>query len=259
MATKNGRIRSSVANIEQQRRQVLKPLLDNPFTQTAWPEVGQDTLKGITDILIQILRSVSKYNKLSGKNLEATIHKPSVVDKMTIGFNSTTKSLEYKVQKGKKERKLSFDNCKKIQLNRKTVRDISYVFVCKDDIKPDILTQHFPSLCLMASSTDDEIKLVALPKGSVAQLSEALNVPNTTILGFPRKFEENDLLSTLMENIEPPKVPWLSAMPRYEPLSVGFLQTTQPISRKVSQKDHNNIRKREDDQGGVKNQKRTKT
>ncbi|ANZ74451.1 BA75_00892T0 [Komagataella pastoris] len=259
MATKNGRIGSSVANIEQQRRQVLKPLLDNPFTQTSWPEVGQDTLKGITDILIQILQSVSKYNRLKGKNLQATIHKPSVVDKMTIGFNSTTKSLEYKVQKRKKEWKLSFDNCKKINLNKKTVKDISYVFVCKDDIKPDILTQHFPSLCLMASGTDDEIKLVALPKGSVAQLSEALNAPNTTILGFPREFDESHLLNRLMENVEQPKVPWLSTMPKYEPLSVSFLQTTQPISRKVNQKDNNNDRKRENDQSGVRNQKKIKT
>lgn len=152
---------SSIKAQEAKKRLVFRPILDNPYTQSnVWPFIEPQLGVDIVDLLENILKTQ--------KDSKEIYH----------GFNPTVQTLE-----------------KQAAYNRDKTGDvvpqIKYVFVCKFDMSPPILTSMFPVLCMTSSkSTDDMVKLVQLPRGSIERLSKALGIENSGIIGITEKLEQ---------------------------------------------------------------------
>lgn len=235
-ATKGGSLKAL-----GKRRQVFKPVLDNPYTQSnLWPFISPELAGQILDYLTVILGGLGNYNKLlqESKNLGLAMpsNEPGIKSQITIGFNSTVKALEnqasvHRVEKSNKRRRREIDG-----------HFIKYVFVTKFDIQPEVLTQPFPVLCFTASpSRDKRVKLIQLPKSSMSILSKVLNVENVGILGMTEKIEEASALYTLVENsVKEIQVPWLDGLfdgpETFMKPALKFLKTSAPILPKKNKK-----------------------
>ncbi|CDK26492.1 unnamed protein product [Kuraishia capsulata CBS 1993] len=204
-----GPAKNSIKAQATKRRQVFRPILETPYTDVEWPRIEPETLRNLLELFI---RALATY-----KDVE------SVQSVMTTGFNSTMKALE--------------DRKKTKPENR-----ISIVFVCKADVKPPLLVQHLPVLAAVASIESDPVKLVQLPHGSSAKISQVLGIKDTWIVGIPRVLtmelnsEFQVLQDFVFESVEDVLVPWLQAEPEYEKAKVKFISTTQPIVTKNNQK-----------------------
>lgn len=218
-ATPELQVSGSLRDAEKRRRQVFKPVLDNPFTQGhQWPTVEPDLGNSIVDVLALVLSGLGSYNllvkELRSKN--GTGHpklpaEPPIRKHITIGFNSTVQSLEK--QASAKRAKATKKRAKKAECDSGDSIYIKYVFVAKAEISPPILTQHFPLLSFTASKSRlDRVKLIQLPRGATRKLSETLGVPNTTIIGLTGDLREAKPLYALADRVENVEAPWLEGM-----------------------------------------------
>ncbi|ODV79541.1 uncharacterized protein CANTADRAFT_20848 [Suhomyces tanzawaensis NRRL Y-17324] len=228
----------SLKDMERKRRQVFKPVLDNPFTQSSlWPFVEPEIAGTIVDSLSAILSGLGSYNRTVqeaarlDKGSKQTPPEPEIKQHITIGFNSTVEALEK--QASIHRHRLTTKKHKP----GKQGRYLKYVFVTKYDITPAVLTNHFPVLAFTASSsTENKVKLVQLPRGSMAKLSEVLHMENTGILGFEAHIKEAQFLFKYVdEHIKDVEVPWLDGL--FDPdngdffskPALSFLSTSAPI------------------------------
>lgn len=212
---------NSLKEREKRRRQVFKPVLDNPYTQVNWPFIEPQRGEDIRELLIDTIKPIGVYNEVL-KRIEADKsipppQRPEILDQVKIGFNDTTSTLE------------------SLAKRHQHPLPLGYVFVCKYDISPRILVQHFPVLTYTASKgANSHIKLIQLPKGSAQRLSEALNISDTTILGV----SINSPLSKtdIFNDIQDVSVPYLEHMKDlYNKPVINFLSTTAPIGGKKNQ------------------------
>ncbi|RCK64543.1 Ribonucleases P/MRP protein subunit POP3 [Candida viswanathii] len=166
---------SSIKAHEAKKRLVFRPILENPYTQSnVWPFIQPELGSDIVALLESLLKNPS----------------PEVYR----GFNQTVAALE-----------------KQAAYNRGKLSDpvpqIKYVFVCKFDISPAILTSMFPVLSVTASrSADDMVKLVQLPRGSIEKLGDG-------IIGLTPNLERAKSLYDLVdEKVKDVDVPWLNGI-----------------------------------------------
>lgn len=250
----------SLKDIERKRREVFKPILDNPYTKgSEWPAVDLETQKAIVDFLAQLLSSYGGYLQLQ-KNKRTSLS-VELTDKITLGFNSTVKRLEAQAAPNRaKVLKKSAKKTKTVpKLEAKTTGYVKYVFVCKSDISTPLLTSCFPLLTFSASkSLLDRVKLVELPRGSMSRLLKVLHTENTGIISITDDWSEGKPLFDLIDRkIEDQEVPWLHGLfegelgEAFEKPAIKFLKTTAPIGRST-QKERNaqKKRKRERVEGG---------
>ncbi|CAH2353199.1 hypothetical protein CLIB1423_09S05006 [[Candida] railenensis] len=235
-------VSGSLKDVEQRRRQVFKPVLDNPYTQSnLWPFIEPSDAETIIEHLCHILSKYGQYNDLiekskSSKNFVKP-EAPEISKHLTIGFNSTVKALERQAQ-GTRDKLAGNNNVPKEEnIEEDDNVYIKYVFITKFEISPKVLLEPFPVLTRVASrNREDQVKLVQLPRGSSKRLSEVLNVSNVTIVGLSNEFTEAsgiyDLINSKVKDVE---VPWIEKM-----LEDGFkadfskpvlkvLSTTAPI------------------------------
>lgn len=212
---------NSLKEREKRRRQVFKPVLDNPYTQVNWPFIKPSTNEDILNLLLSALRPIGVYNEVmkrseSDKKVQ-TPEMPDILQKVTIGFNSTTAALEG------------------LAKNKPQTLPIEYVFICKYDIPAKILVQHFPVLTYTASKgANRTIKLVQLSKGSAQAISDALKIPDTTILGLSK---DSPLSNTSFFNEIPDvEVPYLEHLSTFNKPVINFLSTSAPITGKNDKK-----------------------
>lgn len=212
-------ISGSLKDNEKRRRQVFKPVLDNPYTQTKlWSYVAPDLSNTILEHLNLILSNLGNYNKLIIEAKETNNDKqippvPEIRNKITIGFNSTVKALEIQASKNKAIIVLKTNPRKKYKSSDDHPY-IKYVFVTRYDIVPNLLTNPFPVLSYTSSkSAHDRVKLIQLPKGSMSRLSSILNIDNTGILGLSSDILEAEALFNIIESeVKDIDVPWLSGL-----------------------------------------------
>lgn len=231
---------SSLKAIETKRRQVFKPILDNAFTQSnSWPFIEADLQNNILDLLEMALNSIGKYNKLAKDETDKSQlpPKPEILDNVTIGFNSTVKKLEDQAQSKGENTKM-----------------VKYVFVCKADITPTILTNFFPTLAFTASKPDDLIKLIQLPKGSIQRLSKATNIENTSILSLTKDVNDLGSLYNIIDtNVKDLELPWLTNLLKDQVFmkpSIKLVQTSAPL--KQSKNDQKKEKKGKENKGDTK-------
>lgn len=233
-------VAGSLKEHEIKRRQVYKPILDNPFTQSnLWPFVEPDAAQNVLDHLTVILSGLGNYNKIVAEAKAKKSDKfvapkqPDIAHKITVGFNSTVKALE--AQAGVNRTRIQTQATAPAQ---KPSHYIRYVFVTKFDIMPAILTNPFPVLCFTASVADCRVKLVQLPRGSMESLSKLLNVENTGIIGLTEDIPlAQALYDYVNSSIDDISVPWLDGLFGPEPTilkkpALAFLATSAPIMPK---------------------------
>lgn len=218
---------NSLKSLEKPKsKNVIKPILENPFVQQKFPEISDSISQSISDFLLHNLQQVSQYSK--AKNTKGfkpeSYPVPPFYELLTLGFNPTVSQLEGQVKNFKENKEESLD----------TKDYIKYVFVCKSDVKPQIILQHFPSLVYLSSPDSYKVKLIALPKGTIDKL-EAILGNKTTIIGM----KANDLISAdfkeMLDNVEDVDVPWLRDF-KFQKARVKMLKTTMPLGKRVKQK-----------------------
>lgn len=173
---------SSLKAQEAKRKQVFRPILDNPFTQSnQWPFIEPNVGNDIVDLLEVLLKTKQgfKYH----------------------GFNPTVSSLEKQAAANR-------------GIHKNACVQIKYVFVCKYDISPAMLTNMFPTLCFTASkNAQDRVKLIQLPRGSLERLSKALGVDRVGIFGLTEDTEgARPLFDLIDKNVKDIEVPWLECI-----------------------------------------------
>lgn len=258
-------ISGSLKDTEKRRRQVFKPILDNPYTQTKlWPFISPELSNTILEHLSQILSNLGYYNGLlaEAKNNSSSKIKttdiPEIRKEITIGFNSTIKALETQASRHR-SRLVNRSKSHKKQCTSDSAPYIKYVFVAKYDITPSLLTNPFPVLAYTSStSANDKVKLIQLPRGSMSRLSSILKIENTSILGLSDNIEQAQALYNIIESeVKDVEVPWLSYLLSendqkvdqqvqgvFRKPAVKFLNTSAPImARKNDQKATNKKRK----------------
>lgn len=210
----SGVISGSLKDIETKRRQVFKPVLDNPYTQAAWPWVEAPQGEVYRDILCTLLEPLKHHKELLKTKPEVLPEPPLALAHATLGFNSTVKALERcaPVGRGAKGAALPV---------------LGVVFVCKSEITPAVVTQHFPVLCYVAG----RVKLVQLPRGSMDKLSEAVGRPHTGIVGITRDMPGAGTLVALVEGgVGDVEVPWLEGVDFQKPV-LKVLKTSAPMGK----------------------------
>ncbi|KAF5210236.1 hypothetical protein EJF18_40260 [Clavispora lusitaniae] len=231
----------SLKDIEVKRREVFKPILDNPYTKGyEWPSIDLETSKTITEFLVQLLSSYGKYIALKKSGAHQMAEKPDICDKLTVGFNATVKKLEDQAAPNraklftgtKKQKRSSIAGSKSY---------VKYVFVTKNDISTPLLTNSFPLLTFCASqSNENRVKLVELPRGSMAKLSKALNTDNVGFLSLTDDWTEGkDMFNLINSRVGNVEVPWLSSLfdehpslgNLYERPAIKFLKTAAPVGK----------------------------
>lgn len=198
----------------EKRRTVFKPLLDNPYPQASFPMLPQETQKQITEFLMLQLQDITSWKSIGGPKPP----QPEIMGCITTGFNSTVKVLESQAKQPQLEKKMR------------------YVFVCKAEIKPQLLIQHFPVLCYTASQ-GVKVKLIQLPRCSMAQLEEKLG-KKCAILGMYENGVISKSFRELLDSVPDVEVPWLDNVD-FHKLNVKMVETTAPIK-----KNNNNQKKK---------------
>ena len=246
---------NSLKETEKKRKQVFKPVLDNPLTQSnVWPFVEPEVGTSLVDLLQHLLTPIGRYNearklqKINGSKLDATVslEPPSIQKEITIGFNSTVKALEDQAQSGRKAR-IKSDS------SNPSPEYIQYVFVTKFDISLALLLSPLPVLSYTASwSEEHRVKLVQLPKGSMAKLSSALKMENVGFIGLRASSSlASHLYELVNSNILDVEVPWLKgyltgqASSYFAPPLAKVLATSAPVQAKKNNQKKRKVDKKE--------------
>jgi ribonuclease P/MRP protein subunit POP3 len=184
----------------------------------------------IVDFLLLLLKDIGSYNKLKAEGMakeQLKNIKPQVLQDVTLGFNSTVQKLESQVR------------------GKKAVDDpILYVFVCRLDISPPLLIQHFPNLCYMAGSETQQVKLIQLPRGTVDKL-ESVTGEKLRIIGLKHSSAvSKGFIELLNDDTKVPglDIEWLRDI-KFHKAKVNMVKTTAPIINKASKNKVSKVKK----------------
>ncbi|KAH8758131.1 hypothetical protein BGZ57DRAFT_771579 [Hyaloscypha finlandica] len=163
---------------------------------------------------------------------------------VVVGLNSITRSLETLSQKSKADTAQlpasddTGDTAKEL-LVEDVHRHFSAIFVTQAS-QPPILRAHLPQLVTTASLANPELpatRLVQLPKGCEARLSEALALPRVSFIGIldgaPHSKSLVDLARECVPVIE---IPWLEEAKKsvYLPLKINAIESfVHVVAKKV--------------------------
>lgn len=232
----------SLKATEIKRRQVFKPILENPYTVSKkWPFIEPSTIRTVLELLESVLSPVGYHNEAlrnarsESERNQIETNAPKILQEVTIGFNSTTSALENQAQVHRHNlSKKSKQNSK-----NKDIKNIKFVIVAKADMGSSVISSCFPVLSYTASaSKKDLIKLIALPKGSVTTLSRTLKTDDCSVLGLTSNIEDAKPLYDILEKIEDLNLPWLNYLfdcntyTYFEKPSIHMVQTSAPIIKK---------------------------
>ncbi|KAG2735098.1 hypothetical protein G9P44_001312 [Scheffersomyces stipitis] len=234
-------ITGSLKDLDQKRKQVFKPVLDNPFTQSnLWPFIKPELAEQIIQLLELILAPIGNYYKLSreikqsGREIAVKPPVPHNYHDILVGFNSTVSSLERQARR----RIISFnDKNAATTAENTTQKYFKYVFVTKYDITPTVITSMFPMLTYTSSrSSSDRVKLVQLPRGASTRISEVLGIENSGIVALTADIVEATGLYQLIDSeVADVNIPWLQQLldedhlTDLESLASKFLATSAPV------------------------------
>lgn len=196
------------------RKQVFKPVLFDAYTQSnTWPTIEPEIARELVDLIEVLLSPIGFYHQIKAEakgKPGTTPDAPEVLKHVTLGFNSTVKALERQVGKP---------------------LTMVVVFVCRADITPAVLTDFFPTLACTLSFGGEPVRLILLPRGSMARLSQIVGKPHTGIIGIKTGLTGGESLLLLANTIEPVNLPWLdeNKMAEYLKPNVKVLATLAPV------------------------------
>jgi len=110
---------------------------------------------------------------------------PSILNHLTYGINTVTKRLESQIENS--QVKSVFKSGSEVKTRGETTNPIRFLFVCRADIDPPILIDHFPHLVAMCNTLRQDfhpIVLATLPKGSETTLAQVVGVRKLAVLAI---------------------------------------------------------------------------
>jgi ribonuclease P/MRP protein subunit POP3 len=120
--------------------------------------------------------------------------------------------------------------------------ELAVIFVDKASVS-ELLWQRLPPLIHAhdaRTQSDPKTRLVSLPKGAEARMSEALGIPRVSILGLPRGVPGAERLLRLCEKVvEPVVIQGLSDIQagRYFPVSISVETKEVSVIKKTPKPD----------------------
>lgn len=142
---------------------------------------------------------------------------PEVAQYITVGFNSTIRSLQDVAQPTSKPTSQEGQSDQ--------TKNMAAVFVCTSTL-PEMLTISIPTTVAAASarhSSCPPIRLVSLPKEAEKRLAEALFQPRVGLVGLRQDTPGGRaLIEMTMNKISPVDMPWLrpDVRVKYQPVSI---------------------------------------
>lgn len=221
----------------------------------ARPAINQEDGTYIIELICSLLEPMGSFKQIQTSNPKSnrndnTQLRPDIADFLTIGFNKTNEALEQQARKFYHSMGVISDTS---ALEKETTNNgVWLVFVCKQDMKSQLLWSHFPALCAAASlasetssttSTEQKsrpksVRLIQLPAGSCTRISNALGLDRVSVIGLrPGSSVASELENRILKNdIGLVEVPgWMNQI-KLNPPVISSLKTTAPIKPPKYQK-----------------------
>jgi ribonuclease P/MRP protein subunit POP3 len=216
---KEGKEGASLKAVEAKKRTVFKPILDNPYTRSPWPPVSVTEGSVIVELLCALLNPLSTYEEYVKSKVTPLPEVPEIASYVTVGFNSTNAAVENQTQQ-------------RLFLDTNDENYVVAVIVCRSDITSALVTSHFPLLCAAASLKGKPVRLIQVPKGSKAKLSQAVGKSDGSVIGLRKGAPGAQALLQMIEKVPIPVVEWLNGDLHFAPPLIKKLKTTAPIKNK---------------------------
>ncbi|KAH6916994.1 hypothetical protein BKA70DRAFT_1367535 [Coprinopsis sp. MPI-PUGE-AT-0042] len=163
--------------------------------------------------------------------------KPTILSHMVLGINAVTKRLE---QQAREVRRTAVIPAPDEAMER--LPPLAYVFVCRAEVNPPILIEHFPPLVASCNSVSGQqfVKLVPLPKDSEAKLAQSLGIRSAAIIAIDAQYPELSELAARVESVPLLTASWLTpaATPaQLVPTHIKHLQTSAPKDMKATKEE----------------------
>jgi ribonuclease P/MRP protein subunit POP3 len=171
---------------------------------------------------------------------------PAIYDHLTIGYNSTGRTLEALARSRQPPNMLAISDA---EGRRDPATKLAAVFVCRKSL-PEMMTSSLPMLLATSAPKATRARLVDISPQAEAKLAQALNQPRVGILGLQEDAPGSDaLLRFVTENLDPVEVPWLeqACSFAYFPANIKIIETTRnPTSTTPSLKRRKMEREKDD-------------
>lgn len=179
-----------------QRRQVYKPVLDNPFTNEAhlWPHVTEQQF--VWDLVqATVLSKIGNFSEVA---------KDQWPWDLSVEYNEIVRFLESQSAE-------------------------VFLFACnRDAMVSSVLLQQVPLMCQMSEC---EVTLVQLPKGSLQVLQRCLPAAKDGLLMLQCNKKLNcNFVAQIKTRVDKLQFPWLDSV-KYRPTSIGLVRTTVPLAK----------------------------
>jgi len=246
--------------MDKQRKTVHA--LSLPYPEPQWPQISPDHEQAILSLLIPLLQPIGDFRRehvvrskgkgRAGKSKtkvqeeSMTEWMPAIYDHLTIGYNSTGRTLEALARRRQPPNILDNSDTERLW---DPATKLCAVFVCRKSL-PDIMTSSLPMLLATSAPKATRARLVDISPQSEAKLAQALNQPRVGVLGLREDAPGSDaLLRFVTENLDPVGVPWLeqACSSAYFPASIKTIETTRkPRSKTPSLKGRKMEKERDD-------------
>ena len=110
---------------------------------------------------------------------------PPILDHLIYGINAVTKRLEVQIENSRV--KSVFKSGSEVKATGEATNPIRFLFVCRADIDPPILIDHFPHLVAICNTLRQDshpIVLATLPKGAETTLAQVVGVRKLAVLAI---------------------------------------------------------------------------
>ncbi|KDQ20194.1 hypothetical protein BOTBODRAFT_184155 [Botryobasidium botryosum FD-172 SS1] len=126
-------------------------------------------------------------------------------------------------------------------VNQTARTSLRIIFACRSDVDPPALLAHLPMLTAACNSArapaekDDEVRLVALPKGAEYALAQAAGLRRVSVLAIDSTAPNFERIAHFLVSIPVLKARWLvPSTTEFVPTHIKQLRTTQPKDLRAS-------------------------
>ena len=182
-----------------------------------------------------------------GVSRTGALAQPEIQDHLTIGFNTTTRFLEFLAQKNRPDSGKDEDlnavvpikNPIQPSFDTARIEPLAAVFALRSG-QPPVLYSHLPLLVRAANlavPSSPSTRLISLPEGAEVRLRSALGIPRVGLIGLMNGAPNaSSLVDFIRANVPEMEVPWLQEAIKgeYLPVKINAIQSVAP--RKPKQK-----------------------
>ncbi|KAF7311046.1 hypothetical protein HMN09_00648100 [Mycena chlorophos] len=221
-----------------ERRDVFKTVLDSPL-RVPWPSIPMSIQNQAFALARDFLEPVVKFKseqrgkkrpihdtndnssnkkrKLDKSGTGAAVNNPAsdtssdrppLLDHMVIGINEVTRRVESQIQSMR--RAVAVPAAVEAS---PVLAPLSLILVCRADIDPQILIDHFPHELATINSAKPAhlVKMIYLPAGAEAELAKLLKLRRVSVVAFDVDAPGLEKFHEVMQAVDVVTAPWLTA------------------------------------------------